>query len=167
MSALPFLLAALVAGAVFLVAGWLVSRLLEPLLGPEARVARLSQRRAERLAGDPDRYFEELRSIDATLAQFEAQAAHPRQNWFALPLVLLLPFMMLCFGMLVLRLALPLPALGLGEAPRWSEIVTPGVWLLLGLRYLVAPGFENARTMRITGLVFVGLFLAFFAFKIL
>ncbi len=158
MSTPQFLLAALLMGLLVFVLGWAFGRLIDPLFGFDARRARLYRRRAVRIGRGTDLYFEELRSLDASLAQLEVQAARPRQNWLARPLVLLLPFVLLSFGAFALGLfAQPL---GLGAPPAWFDLIPPAAWLLLGLRYLIDPatvdtgGFGTARGL---GFFFVGL----------
>lgn len=161
-----FLLAALPLGALLFAAGWAIDRLLDPLFGFEARLARLHRRRERRLARGGDRYFEELRSIDASLAQVSVQAARPRQNWLARPLALLLPFLLLALG--VFALAVLLRLFGLGPPPAWIDFAQPAILLLLGLRYLVDPAtayVENAG--RGIGFTFIGLSAVLFVLKLI
>ncbi len=165
MSTPLFLLAALPVGALIFVLGWVLGRLLDPLVGFDARRARLHRRRTARIARGTDLYFEELRSINASLAQVEAQAAAPRQNWLAPPLALLAPFLALFIGVFVLGLLAPV--LGMGEPPAWTQSLMPAIFLLVGLRHLVDPAttYMSTRGARVLGLTYLGLSLALLALK--
>jgi len=138
MSTPLYLLVALMTGALAIAAGWLVMRLVSPLLGVEAQGRRLERRRVRRLARGEDRYFEELRSIDAAIEQNAKMAAMPRDNWRRPTFLLLLPFTTLVAGMLALDWIAS--AFGRGGLPAWTAAIsTNAVFFLLGVSYLAGP----------------------------
>ncbi|MBN8812914.1 MULTISPECIES: hypothetical protein [unclassified Sphingomonas] len=157
MSTPLFLILALPLGAMIFVAGWALGRVLDPVFGIDARLARLHRRRERRLARGQDWYFEELRSIEVDLAQAEAEGMRPRQNWLARPLVVLLPF--LCLSLGVFALTLLVRPLGLGSPPVWIDGFLPLVLLLVGVRYLIDPSSihgTRADVSRGLGFAFIG-----------
>lgn len=106
---------------------------LKPVVGPAASLRRLTRRRERRLARGGDRYFEELRAIDAAIEYNRERASEPRQQWLRLPLVALLPAVILMMGLIVLDLAGA--RLGAGEPPAWMRLLPP---VAIGITALIA-----------------------------
>lgn len=111
----------------------LIAWAIEPVFGPAASLRRLSRRRERRLARGEDRYFEELRAIDAAIEHNIRRASEPKYEWLRWPLVALFPFVILMTGLIALDLAGP--RLGVGEAPAWLRLLPP---LGIGLTALIS-----------------------------
>jgi hypothetical protein len=155
MSTPAFFLGALLTG--LLVGGMLLllSRLLEPLTGVEARHRRLQRRRDARMARGTDLYFEELRSIEVGIEGNDKLRGLPRDIWRKRPNVYFLPPLLLFLGIwLFSRLSEPL---GLGASPYWTHRLA---WLTLAMCGLgqfmhQEPVFGTRRANWILGALFL------------
>jgi hypothetical protein len=157
MSTPLFLLLSLPVGAIFLGLFWLIAKLLGPLVGPQARKARLQRRLERRLARGDDRYFEELRSIEAAIATNARMAAQPRLDLRRWPYSLLLPLFVLWLGIVLLSMiSLPSP----GTPPGWTHHFGTSALMLTGLCYMLSPNlsvFQTRRTALTVGAIFTAL----------
>jgi hypothetical protein len=158
MSTPLFLLASIPVGLAALGILLLAHKLLNPVFGTETALARLQRRRERRLARGEDRYFEELRSIDAAIETNSREAARPARNWFGWPQSLLLPLAVLWFGAMLLAMASV--RLDLGAPPAWTARLGPAVFALIGLYHILDPapsGFARPRTARLFGAALIAI----------
>lgn len=161
MSTPMFLLVSFLLGStsfVMLLAGFKLLERLVPL-GAGSRLRRLHDRRESRLARGHDRYFEELRSIDAVIAQIDdtTEERDPRV-WYKRPAVFLLLPSAWLFGFLIIDFFGP--ALGLGTLPAWASVYSQGWFILIGLSYLLDrynQPFKRAWTRLAAGALYVAL----------
>lgn len=130
---LTYLLLAVPLGIALFGVTSLIARVLEPVVGPAASLRRLARRRERRLVRGEDRYFEELRAIDAAIEYNTERASEAKRLWLRWPLVALLPVVILMMGLIVLDLAGS--RLGVGEAPAWLRLLPP---IAIGITALIS-----------------------------
>lgn len=141
-----------------LLAGFKLLELWVPLAA-EPRLRRLHDRRERRLARGHDRYFEELRSIDAAIAEINdvPEERDPRV-WYKRPAVFLLLPWALLLGFLIIDFFGP--ELGLGKLPAWASASSQGWFILIGLSYLLDrynQPFKRTWTRLAAGALYVAL----------
>lgn len=134
-------------------------------LAAESRLRRLHDRRGHRLARGHDRYFEELRSIDAAIAQIDdtTEKRDPRV-WYKRPAVFLLLPSAWLFGFMLIDLFDPVP--GLGKVPHWAHAFLSGWPILIGLSYLLDrynQPFKRTWTRLAAGAFYVSLGMLMFS----